>query len=761
MFRGWRFGRRRPDEPRDELAEIFPADADPEGLLLQTARRVRETLRSAAPPEPDPTYGYHLRASLMAEAHSRRGPRASRQRRLGSLFGVGLGLAGLAMIGVVLLSVLVLPQGARRVVVQASVQGNPRVAVTQAIDLSFNQPMMESSVVAGLKIEPAVAYEARWKGSQTLSILPRHNLVPNVAYEVTIAKAAARAQNGATPLSNIVIPFGTAPLSSTTGGSPPSLVAVSQVANVQGAQGLQYAPDGELLVLASGAVSGTTGASAPGSPASGGGAVYALTNPETTLAVNASGPVVSPDSQSLAYWSPSGNGALTLMVTQIGGNGQPQVVASSTVPEPQAAWVTDSTLLYPEPNGLFKANLDGQVTPAYPFVKLGSAGFFEVAPGGAALFAEPGGVPTIYNLQTGASSTVAGMQGLPVFSPNGSQVAYVQSQGGRESIVVANGLGGQPRALVVAAPGLQISQLAFSPGGQYIAYIADTPGVGAQLGALAIATGTSDLISSLTGMSMPAWSPEGTAISVLQTAAAGTYEVLTLQLSSPPQLASATADASGQALVTASNVAQLQVSGGSAALTAIQGLLAPGVSIPAATLLPGRFDRFYAISSTPSAAGSSSFQVALELLRDPIASTPAEYLQETATVSVSGSSGVLTALTLGSPTTLPQGPMVISASSTSSGAGSTTFVLQFDADLDPSTVGAQAVELTSGGQSVSGLQVSYQAASRQMVISATGLGTGPLVLTIGPPLADVDHTLISVPYQLSLPAPPEPPPASG
>ena len=748
--------RRRRREVEDELAMVFPQSQDPDGRLLATARQLHELLTTVRIEEAEPNYRAHLRASLLAEHRARSSLREPRRHRVGSLFGVGLGLAGLAMLGVVLVSVLVLPPGPRQVVVQASVQNNPRVAVNQAIDLSFNQPMVESSVDQGLRIQPALTVSTAWNSATRLSIRPLHQLVPNVAYEVTISRKAARAQDGATPLSNIVIPFGTAPLSATPVGYPPSLVAVSQVATVDQPTALQYAPDGQLLVLAQGALA--QGAASPAA-VPGAAGVYSLSSPAALLAPGAAGPQPSPDSQSLAYWSSAGSSA-ELEVVPLGGGGQPQVVASSPDPDPVASWVNDSTLLYSGGQGLLEANLDGQVTAMFPFVKLGPSGFFEVAPGLTALYAEPQGIPTLYNLGTGSSLRLTGIQGVPVFSSNGSQVAYVALSGGRDSVVVASSTGAAPRAVVVAPAGVALSQLAFSPGGQYIAYVATTPGVGSQLGALALATGTSHLITSLSGVSLPVWSPEGTAISLVQNTGGGS-EVLTIQLSVPPGAGAAGAGAAAAALDTASTLAQLQVSGGPGALTAIQGLLAPGTTIPTTSLLPGHFDRFYAISSTASSSGSSVYQVQLELLRDPTGGLPAQYLDETASVSVTGTTGELTALTLGQPTALPPGPMVISATASSTAPGSVTFVLQFDADLDPATVGTQSVQLTQAGTQVPGVQVAYQASSRQVVVTATGLGSGTLVLTVGAPLSDVDHTLISPPYELSLPALPASTPTAG
>ncbi len=201
--------RRRGDKgggPDPELDQIFGARSGrPDPQLLRTAHEIQRQVRLSPPPPPDPGYRAHLRASLMAEAHQHQRARPRTQGRFGFLFGAGMGLAGLAMVALVLLSVLS-PGRAQAVQVRASVQGNPRVPVTQAIQLSFNQPMKEGLVSKGLSITPAVAYSAKWPDAATLVIAPRHELAPNVSYVVTIARQDARAEDGAMPLSNVVIP---------------------------------------------------------------------------------------------------------------------------------------------------------------------------------------------------------------------------------------------------------------------------------------------------------------------------------------------------------------------------------------------------------------------------------------------------------------------------------------------------------------------------------------------------------------------------
>jgi hypothetical protein len=146
--------------------------------------------------------------------------------------------------------------------------------------------------------------------------------------------------------------------------------------------------------------------------------------------------------------------------------------------------------------------------------------------------------------------------------------------------------------------------------------------------------------------------------------------------------------------------------------------------------------------------------VDLELVRDASVSSPAAYLQEQVTIDLSGSSPAISAISQGTLTKLPAGPLVLEADSQTSSSGVTTFMLQFDADLDSATVGSQSISLADAGQPVPVLQINYESATREVTVTADNLAAGPLVLTVESPLADVNHVQISVPYQLSLPAVP-------
>jgi len=761
------WGRGRPDNVDPELVELFRSAPEPgdRARLLEAASEIRARLAAAPPPAADPGYRAHLRASLMAEARQHRlRSQQHPSRRFGIFFGAGLGAAGLAMVALVIFSIAA-PERAGAVTVRASVGGNPRVPVTQAIQLSFNQPMVESRVEQGLVITPAVSYRTRWPDPKTLVIDPEHDLVPNVSYVVSIARQAARAQDGATALSNVVIPFGTEPLTATAQGYPPSLVAVNPVVSAVGALGLQYSENGELLLTASGSVvaNGNTQAVGPSPsvplPGPSAGAVYSISGQPAVLATDATNAVPSPDSQQIAYWTVTNSGTATLEVAPLGGQGQVSTLATVSGTSPDVVWINDSSLVYSSSGQLYQVNLDGQSNPVDPFVKLGPGQTFALAPQAQALFSRPAGVPTVWNLKTGSSVTVPGLEGSPQWSPTGSQLAYIGNSDGTDAIYLAGPYGSQPRALLVTSQGVTLSDLRYSPGGQYLTYLAATPGVGVQAGAVDIATGSSALLSTTTGLSDLVWSPFGSSLAALEAQPSEGSMVVTLQLSVPPELSSSRSQASS-ALAVASDLAGLQVADTPSDSAAIGDLLAAGSSIPPATLQPGPFDRFYAVSSVPLSAAASTYQVEIELVRDATAKDPAAAQDEQVTVDVSGPEPLISGVFLGSLTPLPVGPLVIGATATGAPGGSVSFALQFNSDLDPITVGAQSISLQDSGQTVANLQIAYQAANRMVTVVTGPLPPGPLSLTVQAPLANVDHVQIAVPYTLSLPTVPAPVPGS-
>lgn len=765
MARLWSRRRPAPEAPPGVDAELWAIfqgqDGKSNAELLQAALELGRLLQSQPPPAADPGYQIRLRASLMKAARERR----ERRRHFALPLRATLGVAAVAMVAVVVASVVALPHPRDQVKVRATVSGHHLVPVTQAIRLSFNQPMDEGAVLQGLRISPAVSYRASWPDPKTLLISPAHGLAPNVGYVVTIPQSAARAQNGSLAPATIVIPFGTGSAPSTPQGQIPSVVSVIPGAVAQGVTSIDYTPDGSLLVLTSGVLealpASSTSSSTPSpqtpqpsaspSPGAAFQTLYLLSPSLRVVAAAARGAVSSPNSQQLAYWAPQSDGSLALEVVATNGGGSPQTLATSADSNPGLAWLDDGDILYAAAGQLREVSLDGQVTVVDPAVQLDPSGFFTLSPSAQSLFARPGGVPTLYSLPGGAPTALTDLVGIPTWSASGSDLAYVSVADGVQTLESSSDSGAHSRALLTAPGGVQLSDLSLDPSGTYLVYIATPPGQGSELDALDLQSKVSGALGSLSAVSDPVWAPSGDQLSALAgVAATGGQNVDTLLLSGAAKSPSSNDTAADSALSAATSLAQLQVTAGPAAVAGITPLLAPGTSVAPSVLLPGRFDRFYAVSTTPASAGASVYTVDLRLVRDATSSSGPAYVQETVTVQTSGPSPLITGISTGPLTPVPTGPLVLSVTSTTTSTGSTTFVIQFDSDLSPHSVGAQSIHLTVGGQVVSALQFNYAPLTRTVTVTARSLPPGTVTLTVSAPLADVDNTPIQSSYQTVL-----------
>ncbi|MGH7608536.1 MAG: Ig-like domain-containing protein [Candidatus Dormibacteria bacterium] len=767
-LRPWRWGRPR-SAPDPELEAIFPRDAEPD--LLEAATLIHRLIGATPRPQPDPAFQARLRARLVGPA-ARHVP-TRRRRPWGLALGAGSALAAAVAVAVVLVEVVGTPPHSSPVSVTTQVSGQRQVPVTQPITLHFNQAMDEAAVDKGLTIAPAVAFKTSWTSPTTLVISPANGLAPNQTYVVSIAKSAAVSAAGNQAAAAIVIPFGTSTTPTPVLGQPPALVSATEAATTSGPATLGYAPDGALLVLASGGLlppptagaspspSPTTSPSAsptsssPGHPAVP--SLYALNPAPQLLATDVTMPSVSPDSQNIAYWSPQPNGLLALEVVPSGG-GSPHALATSAETDPGLAWLDSADLLYSAAGNLWKVSLDGLASAAFPSVQLDPTGFFSLAPGGSAIFTTSGGVPSVYDLATGLSNPLTGILGVPTWSASGAELAYVAASGGRQSIVLASGTGSGPAQLLIAGVGVGLSAATLDPSGQFLVYTASALGATPELVGLNVRSKVASSISGLTGVSDPVWAPAGDQVSVLTSGSGqGGVAVETLLLSGTAA-GSAPDPQAGSALVAASKLAQLQVNAPPDAAQQIQSLLGPGLSLPPTALLPGHFDRFFVLSSTASASSAGVYMVDLHLVRDATSNGRAAYLDEQVTVQTSTTPSLITALSQGRLTPIPIGPVVVQATLTSQAGGGGSFTITFNSDLDRGTVGAQSISLSAGAQALGGLEFSYSALTRTVTVSVPSLPQSAVTLTVGPPLADVHGTLMQSPYQVVLQAGAKPAP---
>jgi hypothetical protein len=669
------------------------------------------------------------------------------------------------MVAVVVVSLVVLPRPGGTVNVRAAVSGNHQVAVTAAIRLGFNQPMDESAVNQGLKITPAVSFLTSWPDSKTLVISPQNGLAPNVGYVVTIAQADTRAQNGAQAAAEVVIPFGTGSAPPTPQGSPPSLVSITPDASVNGAASISYGEDGSLLVLSSGglgAVSSSPPASSPSpasaepspsaSPASDGSTLYLLNPSPQLVATAALGAIFSPDSQEIAYWTPEAGGALALEVISASG-GTPETLATSDDSDPGLAWLDDGDLLYASAGQLRQVSLDGQITSVYSEVQLAPSGFFALSPSSQELFTTPAQVPTVYSLASGTSNSLPGLVGLPAWTPSGSELGYVNQSGGLAAIELSADGGAQSTQLLQAPSGVELGDLSFDPTGSYLAYTASGTGEQSQLDLVDVRSQIVGPLGSFAAVSDPVWAPSGDQLSTLAEATgSGTMEVDSLLLSGTGQSSAGGDAAQDLALSTAASLAQLQVTDAAGSPSSINALLAPGASLGSTILLPGKFDRFYAVSASPTSAGATTCTVELHLVRDATSSAGPAYLPEVVTVQTEGSSPLITAISQGALTPVPLGPLVLSASASTTASGGTVVEIQFNSDLNPATVGPESISIDDDGQVVPDLGFSYAPLTRTETVTAPSLAPGALTLTVSAPLADVDNTTMRSPFQVVLQA---------
>lgn len=748
-----------------ELWSIFQVrEGRPDPELLQTADQLRTVLQRQPQPGANPAYQSRLRASLIREARQARAHRA-RSRRWVWPLGATLAGAAVAIAAVVSLSTGTLPLRAGQVKVKAAVAGHHEIPVTKAIQLSFNQPMDEAAVVEGLRISPAISYRTSWPNPKTLVISPAQALAPNVGYVVTIAATAAKAQDGSKASAEVVIPFGTTSTPSTPIGQTPSVVSVSTPAVGQDITSLSYTPDGALMVTSSGGLEAnsstsqpavTPSAEAPEPTASAssvpvGGTVYLLSPSLSVVALDAIGAVPSPDGEDIAYWSLQIDGSLALEVVTANGRGTPQTLASSSDSDPGLGWLDDGDLLFAAAGQLREVSLDGQISTVDPSIQLDPSGFFSLSPSAQLLFARPGGVATVYTLPGGTASTLANIVGEPSWSPTSSELAYVATVAGRQTIESSSDSGAQSDPLLTAAADVQLGNLSFDPTGTYLAYTSAMPGQYPQLGAIDVQSKVTATLGNLSSVSDPVWAPGGGQLSEL-TGVTGTasQDVDTLLLSGTPLPPVGDGTAAESALSTATSLGQLQLAQGPAALASIAILLVPGTTYSPSLLLPGKFDHAYAVSTTPTAAGASAYIVQLRLVRDATSSVGAAFLPETVTVQTAGASPLIADIVPGTLTPVPTGPLVVSASATTTKSGATIFAIQFNSNLNPQTAGPQSITVSVDGKAISGLQFDYSPLTRTEMVTAQSLPSGAVTLTVFPPLADVNNTQMQTAYQVIL-----------
>ena len=720
-----------------EVDDIFRGEPE----LAELADRVR-----ASRPQPalDPRFQGQLRAQLMAEAQTvlsgnrpRVAQRASLRRRrrfIPSLRAMGWtgGAAGIALAAATVLTVLnTHPQDHTNFSWRSALAQNPSVSPTDAITVSFNQPMDESAVVQGIHIDPAAAYTTAWQGNQ-LTIKPDHPLAANTPYTVTIDHSAARTADGQTAPQDITITFGTAPTPTPQAGPqvPPMLLAGvgAGSANAQlvfthaGGVIVSSAPAPQPSGSASPSSSPTAAASESATPTEGGNALvaYAADGTATVLDVHgATAIALTADGTRLLAAIPDGAGTDLVAMRPDGSH------RASLYSDPQsidaAGWRADGAAVFADSSQLAVLGKDGKPAQLAPR----SSGDSVVIGGGR--FATMG--TSLVSLSDGSSRTLTGATATAL-SGDGSTVAWLTGgSGGAQSLQISPTDHDSPSTIALPGSLTGLSSLSLDAAADRIALIA-----GGQLVVASLPSG--QLLADGPSATSLALSADG---SRLLTVGAGD-EIFS---GSVPE-ASGTITAAGvppaadQAL---QSFLAAQVKGDS---TALRALAASNVDTGAT---PNHLGRFNVITETVEGREVTAM---VRLLVDPAAgsSQAGQAAGERLVLDPATGGYEVTALQIGKLAPLPKGPHVLHAAITP-GASGPVLSITFDSDLDRGSVAA-AVQL-SGLAGLGTPAVSYDDTTRTVTVPLPATASGRLMLTVSTALRDINGTPLANPFEVTLP----------
>ena len=331
-----------------ELKALFRDDPE----LLGIAERLVE-----ARPEPqgDPRFQAVLKTQLMTEARTvltPKTPRLGLRRPWMAWATGGLGAAAVAA-AVLVLALNQVHSTTNFVAVSSPLAGNTHVDPHQAIQVSFNQPMDQSTVVQALHIQPATAFTTSWSGN-TLTIAPTHHLAANIPYVVTIDHNTAKASNGSTLQADVTVAFGTSPTPSPS-ASPGSTAPALSPTEIGPADGdvVGFVANGS--ILANGAPStlptptgGQQTRSASPSPSAAtndGLYLFPSSGGSVQLSAHAQVAQASPDGKHVAIALPSAGGSIVEIVRSDGTHAS--TLATTQAPVVALAWPSDSTVWDP------------------------------------------------------------------------------------------------------------------------------------------------------------------------------------------------------------------------------------------------------------------------------------------------------------------------------------------------------------------------------------------------------------------------------
>jgi hypothetical protein len=727
-----------------ELKALFRDDPE----LLGIAERL---VQARPEPQGDPRFQAVLKTQLMTEARTALAPKTPRLGLRRPWMAWATGGLGAAAVGAAVL-VLALNQvhsTTNFVAVSSPLAGNTHVDPNQAIQVSFNQPMNQATVVQALHIEPATAFSTSWSGN-TLTITPSHHLAANIPYVVTIDHNTAKAESGSTLQADVTVAFGTSPTPSTSAppGSTAPTLSTTEIGPADG-DVVGFVPNG--AILANGAPSTLptpTGAQQPSSTSPSASAaandglyLFPSSGGSVQLSAHAQVALASPDGKHIAIALRSASGSIVEIVR--GDGTHAATLATSQAPVVALAWLSDGTVVYATGQTISSVDFSQKVTP------MGNApGGDEItalSPDGkyAALQPIPGNTPegsssgssALLEIATGNTQTLSGNPQNIVFSPDSKWIAWVDSSGSTPQLTVSPVSGGSPSAVPLADTTVSASSpLALNHNGSLVAFLTgdSTPA----LDVVSTATGTL-LATGDGGVGTLAFDDNDGHLAFTTSGKAPTLEVATTPSANTMTPAS---DVPTSALQTLTNFINAQVTGNQAALAS----LSQDVNTQAT---PSGITRGYVVDTTLNIDGSVT--ATAELVVDPSSKhTSVSEASESLTLTTSGTSSkyLVTHLTVGQLAPAALGPHVIGFSTSRT---STLFTLTFDSDLQASSV-QQAISLVDSKGNSLPISVHYDPDTRTATVGVMGPSPAHATLKVSTTLVDVENQHLATPFTHSI-----------
>jgi len=722
-----------------ELKALFRDDPE----LLGIAEHLVE-----ARPEPqgDPRFQAVLKAQLMTEARTVLTPKTPRLglRRPWMAWATG-GLGAAAVVAAVL--VLALNQvhsTTNFVAVSSPLAGNTHVDPNQAIQVSFNQPMNQATVVQALHIEPATAFSTSWSGN-TLTITPNHHLAANIPYVVTIDHNTAKAENGSTLQADVTVAFGTSPTPSPSAppGSTAPALSPTEIGPADG-DVVGFVPNGSILANGAPSTLPTPSAAQPSSAsasastgASDGLYLFPSSGGSVHLSAHAQAALASPDGKHIAIALPSAGGSIVEIVR--GDGTHTSTLATSQAPVIALAWLSNTTVVYATGQTISSVDFSQNVTPlgnapgGDEITALSPDGKYaalQPIPGNTAEGSAPGG-SALLEIATGNTQTLSGNPQDIVFSPDSKWIAWVDSSASTPQLTVSPVSGGAPSAVPLADTSVSASSpLALNHDGSLVAFLtADSTPV---LDVVSTATGTL-VATGDGGVDALAFDDNDGHLAFTTSGRAAILEVASTPSADTMTPAN---DVPTSALQTLTDFINAQVTGNQTELAG----LSQDVNTQAT---PSGITRGYIVDTTLNIDGSVS--ATAELVVDPSSQhTTVSETSESLMLTTTGASSkyLVTRLNVGQLRPAAPGPHVISFSTSRT---STLFTLAFDSDLQPGSVQQSITLVDSKGNSLP-ISVHYDPDTRTATVGVMGPSPAHATLKVSTTLVDVENQHLASPF---------------